>query len=85
MIDTFPQTVCLSSQEQKVVGDGGRYFITDSARAILVEGIALVVKEPRARTGYQLVGTPQTIQVKEGQTVTGHGGIPQPAPRELDC
>lgn len=114
VIDTPPQTVYLSGQEQKVVqvhfgnspkgavlvkkvsasdnaplsdveffvttsdgavmGDANGKFVTDSAGTFLVEGVdpgtTLVIKETRAKSGYLLDDTPQTVQVKAGQTVT---------------
>ena len=114
VIDTPPQTVYLSGEEQEViqvyfgnspkgallvkkvssadnspisdvqffvtesdgtvVGDGNGYFTTDSAGTILIEGIdpgtTLVVKETRAKEGFLLDDTPQTVQIKAGQTVT---------------
>ena len=48
--------------------------MTDSTGTFLVEGVepgtTLVIKETRAKPGYLLDDTPQTVQVKEGQTVT---------------
>ena len=114
VIDTPPQTVYLSGEEQEVVqvyfgnspmgsllikkvssadnspisdvqffvtesdgsivGDGNGYFTTDSAGTILIEGIepgtTLVVKETRAQEGFLLDDTPQTVQIKAGQTTT---------------
>lgn len=114
VIDTPPQTVYLSGEEQEViqvyfgnspmgsllikkvssadnspisdvqffvtesdgtvVGDGNGYFTTDSAGTILIEGIepgtTLVAKETRAKEGFLLDDTPQTAQIKAGQTVT---------------
>ena len=114
VIDTPPQTVYLSGQEQEVVqvhfgnspkgavlvkkvsasdntplsdveffvttadgavvGDANGKFVTDSAGSFLVEnvdpGTTLVIKETRAKSGYLLDDTPQTVQVKAGQTVT---------------
>ena len=114
VIDTPPQTVYLSGEEQEVVqvhfgnspkgsllikkvssadnspisdvqffvtesdgtvvGNGNGYFTTDSAGTILIENIdpntTLVVKETRAREGFLLDDTPQTAQIKAGQTVT---------------
>ena len=56
------------------MGDANGKFVTDSAGTILIEGIApgttLVVKETRAKTGYELDDTPQTATIKAGQTVT---------------
>lgn len=114
VIDTPPQTVYLSGEEQEVVqvyfgnspmgsllikkvssadnspisdvqffvtesdgsivGDSNGYFVTDSAGTILIEGIepgtTLVVKETRAKEGFLLDDTPQTVQIKAGQTTT---------------
>lgn len=114
VIDTPPQTVYLSGEEQEVVqvyfensplgsllvkkvsasdnsplsdveflvttadgavvGDGNGYFTTDSAGTILIEnidpGTTLVVKETRAKDGFILDDTPQTAEIKAGQTVT---------------
>lgn len=114
VIDTPPQTVYLSGEEQEVVqvyfgnspkgsllikkvsaadnspisdvqffvtesdgtvvGNGNGYFTTDSAGTILIENIdpntTLVVKETRAKEGFLLDDTPQTAQIKAGQTVT---------------
>lgn len=57
-----------------VVGGGNGYFTTDSAGTILIEGIdpgtTLVVKETIAKEGYLLDDTPQTAEIKAGQTVT---------------
>ena len=57
-----------------VVGDANGKFVTDSTGTFLVEGVepgtTLVIKETRAKDGYLLDDTPQTVQVKEGQTVT---------------
>ena len=114
VVDTPPQTVYLSGQEQEViqvyfgnsakgallvkkvdassggplsdveflvtksdgsvVGDANGKFVTDSAGTFTVNGIepgtTLVVKEVRAKSGYLLDNTPQTAQIKAGQTVT---------------
>ena len=57
-----------------VVGDANGKFVTDSTGTFLVEGVepgtTLVIKETRAKPGYLLDDTPQTVQVKAGQTVT---------------
>ena len=114
VIDTPPQTVYLSGQEQEViqvyfgnsakgallvkkvdassggplsdveflvtksdgsvVGDANGKFVTDSAGTFAINGIepgaTLIVKETRAKPGYLLDNTPQTVQIKAGQTVT---------------
>lgn len=114
VIDTPPQTVYLSGEEQEVVqvyfgnspkgsllikkvssadnspisdvqffvtesdgtvvGNSNGYFTTDSAGTILIEGIdpgiTLVVKETRSKEGFLMDDTPQTAQIKAGQTMT---------------
>lgn len=64
----------ITTADGTVVGDANGKFVTDSAGTILVEGIdpgtTLVVKETRAKTGYELDDTPQTATIKAGQTVT---------------
>ena len=114
VIDTPPQTVYLSGEEQEVihvrfgnsakgsllvkkvsasdgaplsdveffvtksdgsvVGDANGKFVTDSTGSFTISGIepgiTLVVKETRAKSGYLLDNTPQTAQIKAGQTVT---------------
>ena len=115
VIDTPPQTVYLSGQDQEVVevyfgnspkgsllvtkisdddkkeplsgveflvttsdgtlvGDANGKFVTDSSGSFLVEsldpGTVLVVRETRAKTGYLLDESPQTAEIKAGQTVS---------------
>ena len=64
----------VTKSDGSVVGDANGKFVTDSAGTFLVEGVepgtTLVIKETRAKLGYLLDDTPQTVQVKEGQTVT---------------
>ena len=64
----------VTESDGTVVGDSNGYFVTDSAGTILIEGIdpgtTLVVKETRAKDGFILDDTPQTAQIKAGQTVT---------------
>ena len=64
----------VTTSDGAVVGDANGKFVTDSTGSFLVEGVepgtTLVVKETRAKPGYLLDDTPQTVQVKEGQTVT---------------
>jgi len=54
-----------------VVGDANGKFVTDSAGSFTINGLnpgtTLVVKETRAKEGYLLDDTPQTITVKAGQ------------------
>ena len=64
----------VTTSDGAVVGDANGRFVTDSAGAFLIEdidpGTTLVIKETRAKDGFLLDDTPQTVQVKEGQTVT---------------
>ena len=64
----------VTTSDGAVVGDANGKFVTDSTGTFLVEGVepgtTLVIKETRAKPGYLLDDTPQTVQVKEGQTVT---------------
>ena len=64
----------VTTADGTVVGDANGKFVTDSAGSFLVEGVepgtTLVIKETRAKPGFLLDDTPQTVQVKAGQTVT---------------
>ena len=64
----------VTKSDGSVVGNANGKFVTDSTGTFLVEGVepgtTLVIKETRAKPGYLLDDTPQTVQVKEGQTVT---------------
>ena len=64
----------VTKSDGSVVGDANGKFVTDSTGTFLVEGVepgtTLVIKETRAKPDYLLDDTPQTVQVKEGQTVT---------------
>ncbi|WP_243208497.1 MSCRAMM family protein [Oscillibacter hominis] len=64
----------ITTSDGTVVGNNNGYFTTDSAGTILIENIApgttLVAKETRAKDGYLLDDTPQTIKIKAGETVT---------------
>ncbi len=57
-----------------MVGNSNGYFTTDSAGTILIDnidpGTTLVAKEVKAKEGFLLDDTPQTAQIKAGQTVT---------------
>lgn len=57
-----------------VVGDANGKFVTDSAGSFTISGInpgsAIVVKEVRAKEGYVLDDTPQTITIRAGQAAT---------------
>lgn len=64
----------VTTSDGAVVGDANGKFVTDSTGSFLISGIdpgtTLVIRETRARDGYLLDDAPQTVQVKEGQTVT---------------
>ena len=64
----------VTRSDGSVVGNANGKFVTDSTGTFLVEGVepgtTLIIKETRAKPGYLLDDTPQTVQVKEGQTVT---------------
>ena len=64
----------MTTSDGAVVGDSNGKFVTDSTGSFLISGIdpgtTLVIRETRAKPGYLLDDTPQTVQVKEGQTVT---------------
>lgn len=64
----------VTTSDGTVVGNANGKFVTDSAGTILIEdidpGTTLVVKETRARDGYLLDDTPQTVKIKSGETVT---------------
>ena len=64
----------VTKSDGSVVGDANGKFVTDSTGSFLVEGVepgtTLIIKETRAKPGFLLDDAPQTVQVKEGQTVT---------------
>ena len=57
-----------------VLGTANGKFTTDGSGSILIDGLTpgttVVAKENRAKSGYVLDDTPQTIQVQSGKTVT---------------
>ncbi len=64
----------VTTSDGTLVGDANGKFVTDSSGSFLVEnqdpGTVLVVRETRAKPGYLLDDTPQTAEIKAGQTVT---------------
>ena len=64
----------VTTSDGTLVGDNNGRYMTDSSGSFLVEnlepGTTLVVKETRAKEGFLLDDTPQTAQIKAGQTVT---------------
>ena len=67
-------TFMVTESDGTVVGNSNGQYTTSSAGTVLIEGIdpdtTLVIKEIRAREGYVLDDTPQSIKVKSGETVT---------------
>lgn len=63
----------VTTSDGTVVGNANGKYVTDSSGSFLVEdidpGTTLVVRETRAKPGYLLDDTPQTAQIKAGQTV----------------
>ena len=64
----------VTTSDGTVVGNANGKYVTDSEGTFLIDNldpdITLVVKETRARDGYLLDDTPQTIKIKAGETVT---------------
>ena len=64
----------MTESDGTVVGNSNGYFTTDSAGTILIDnidpGTTLVAKEVKAKEGFLLDDTPQTAQIKAGQTTT---------------
>ena len=57
-----------------LLGNANGKYVSDSAGTVLIDNIdpgeTLIVKETRAKPGYVLDDTPQTVKVKAGETVT---------------
>ena len=58
-----------------VVGNRNGKYVTDSVGTILIDGplipnTTLVIKEVRAKSGYVLDDTPQTVKVRSHEVVT---------------
>ena len=64
----------VTTADGTVVGDANGKFVTDGSGTFLVDNVdpktTLVIKETRSKPGYLLDDTPQTAQIKAGQTVT---------------
>lgn len=64
----------VTDSDGNLIGNANGKFVTDSAGAFTITDIApgttLVVKETRAREGYVLDDTPQTVKVKSNEVVT---------------
>ena len=57
-----------------LLGNANGKYVSDSAGTVLIDNIdpgeTLIVKETRAKSGYVLDDTPQTVKVKAGETMT---------------
>ena len=57
-----------------LLGNANGKYVSDSAGTVLIDNIdpgeTLIVKETRAKPGYVLDDTPQTVKVKAGETMT---------------
>ncbi len=64
----------VTDSEGTLIGNANGKFVTDSAGTVLIDSLdpstTLIVKETRARDGYVLDDTPQTVKVRAGHTVS---------------
>lgn len=64
----------VTNSDGGVIGNSNGKFVTDSAGTIRIDGLepgtTVVVKETRAKDGYLLDDTPQTIKIKANETMT---------------
>ena len=64
----------VTDSDGNLIGNANGKFVTDSAGTFtitdIVPGTTLVVKETRAKTGYILDDTPQTVKVKSNEVTT---------------
>ena len=64
----------VTDSDGNLIGNANGKFVTDSAGTFTITDIApgttLVIKETRAKTGYILDDTPQTVKVKSNEVVT---------------
>ena len=64
----------VTDSDGNLIGNSNGKFVTDSAGTFTITDIApgttLVIKETRAKTGYILDDTPQTVKVKSNEVVT---------------
>ena len=64
----------VTTSDGNILGNSNGYFTTDSAGTILISdvqpGTTLVVKETRAKDGYLLDETPQTVKIQSNETMT---------------
>ena len=64
----------VTDSDGNLIGNSNGKFVTDSAGTFIITditpGTTLVIKETRAKTGYILDDTPQTVKVKSNEVVT---------------
>ena len=64
----------VTDSDGNFIGNANGKFVTDSAGTFTITNIApsttLIIKETRAKDGYILDDTPQTVKVKSGEVVT---------------
>ena len=64
----------VTNSDGGVIGNANGKFVTDSAGTIRIDGLepgsTVIVKETRAKDGYLLDDTPQTIKIKANETMT---------------
>lgn len=64
----------VTDSDGSVTGNANGKFVTDGAGTIRIDGLApgmtVIAKEVRAKDGYILDETPQTVKVKSGEVVT---------------
>ena len=64
----------VTDSDGNLIGNANGKFVTDSAGTFTLTDIApgttLVIKETRAKAGYILDDTPQTVKVKSNEVVT---------------
>ena len=64
----------VTDSDGNLIGNANGKFVTDSAGSFTITDVApdttLIIKETRAKDGYILDDTPQTVKVKSGEVVT---------------
>ena len=64
----------VTDSDGNLIGNANGKFVTDSAGAFTITDVApgttLIIKETRAKAGYILDDTPQTVKVKSNEVVT---------------
>lgn len=64
----------VTNSDGGVIGNANGKFVTDSAGTIRIDGLepgsTVIVKETRAKDGYLLDDTPQSIKIKANETMT---------------